>query len=68
MGSPPGPVPRGRRATSDLQVWHASPHVAYVTPSRIAARTASSNSPSARDCNLDVDTCHGGRGRGRAGV
>ena len=54
---------------------HASPHVAYVTPSRLATRTASSNSPSACACHLDVVTLrrftpatgHGGRGRGAGG-
>ena len=58
MGSPPGPVAGGAP-----RVWRASPHIAYVTPSRLATRTASSNSPSACACHLDVpspsreDTC-----------
>ena len=52
MGSLPGPRPsRGRRAT---RVWRTSPHIAYVTPSRLATRIASSNSPSACACHLDV--------------
>ena len=35
MGSPPGPVAGGAP-----RVWRASPHIAYVTPSRLATRTA----------------------------
>ena len=32
-------------------MWRASPHIAYVTPSRLATRTASSNSNSACACH-----------------
>ena len=46
MGSPPGPVAGGAP-----RVWRASPHIAYVTPSRLATRTASSNSNSACACH-----------------
>ena len=68
MGSPPGPVAGGAP-----RVWRASPHIAYVTPSRLATRTASStNSPSACACHLDVSlpplhTCHGRTGGGGGG-
>ena len=51
MGSPPGPVAGGAP-----RVWRASLHIAYVTQSRLATRTASSNSPSACACHLDVVT------------
>ena len=66
MGSPPGPVAGGAP-----RVWRASLHIAYVTPSRLATRTASSNSPSACACHLDVVTLRrftpatGGGGGGR---
>ena len=64
MGSPPGPVAGGAP-----RVWRASLHIAYVTPSRLATRTASSNSPSACACHLDVitlcfDASHLPRGEG----
>ena len=38
MGSPPGPVAGGAP-----RVWRASPHIAYVTPSRLATRTLGSS-------------------------
>ena len=70
MGSPPGPVAGGAP-----RVWRASLHIAYVTPSRLATRTASSNSPSACACHLDVVTLRrftpatgGGGGGHRSGL
>ena len=52
-GLPPGPS-RERRATSVARPPAYRLHIAYVTPSRLATRTASSNSPSACACHLDV--------------
>ena len=66
-GLPPGPS--APVAGGAPRVWRASPHVAYVTPSRLATRTASSNSPSACACHLEsfpsaASHLPGGRGRG----
>ena len=54
-GLPPGPS-RERRATSAARPPAYRLHIAYVTPSRRATRTASPNSPSACACHLDVVT------------
>ena len=63
MGSPPV-------ASGAPRVWHASPHIAYVTPSRLATRTALSNSPSACACpsmSSPSDASHLPRGEGEGG-